>query len=548
MKELNPILKYIFVLWVTITPALGLKAQQKSTDTILNMVLSEPFFYNVVGSFDGKIFAGTSKGIIQIDGKDLISINKESGYITLTNKGNPIISETGISNYRERKYLHLLPYPDQSRDEFHASAQNYFYMCSGGRLYIFDLSPYLYSYANHSIRTISNQFIGTYSGIYRKGVLLNPRTNPNYVDGNIREINGKAFVCYDYLVTLGLNDTSNQLRPLQISEKEEGGIRDIAYSKSDNVYFIFSNQFVYSADTSFSSVQPIYEAKNTKKNINYIGQKGNQHLFTDDTLLFTIWPQQKIDTLALFEEPILAGTVTGLHAYLLSANNVYAYNHNRTVDKINLRIKKAHSIVALSENELVVSSDEGLYLLNTVTKELGPLVNGVEFNRRALYVENGKIIAGSINGLYTLDASRLKDISADIVQRQKDKTAIPSYVYKFIGTGIVIILFLLYLLLNARHQLQKKISQINELSPTSIDRAKIEEYVRNNLTNASLKSVAEHFNTNNSFIYRLLAPDKPGTIISQIRKVMVENMKREGHSATEISLKTGLSKSYISKI
>jgi hypothetical protein len=164
-------------------------------------------------------------------------------------------------------------------------------------------------------------------------------------------------------------------------------------------------------------------------------------------------------------------------------------------------------------------------------------------------MENGKIFAGSINGLYTLNVTRLKEISTDIVNRQNNaNTTVPVYVYVGIATFLLTILILVFFLLRSRKEIRIKTQEVHELNPILIDREKIVEFISNNLPNASLKSIAEHFNTNNSYIYRLLAPDKPGTIISQIRKEVVEKMKKQGKSAAEISIKTGLSRSYISKI
>jgi hypothetical protein len=551
MRMLCLRLKLICGLLAFLVSESELGAQQKGTDTLLNMVLSEPFFYNVVGGVDGSIYVGTSKGIFQLSGKDLKPVSQDRGYVTLAGQGRPVISETGILNYRERKFLHLLPYPEQSRDEFHSGTPRYFYICSGGRLYIFDILPYQYSYPNHSIRTITNQFVGTYSGIYRKGVRLNPKVFPHYVDGYIREINGKAFICYDYLLTIDLKDTLNNMRTLHIGDEEKGGIRDIVCSPVINNYIVFFTNCIYSADSSFAQKKIIYRSLNNKKNITYIGTKvgSNQNLFTDDNFLLGIQGNAKIDTLANLKDPILAGTVVGLHTFLLSGTALYIYYHNKSIEKIGTSLKKAHSLIALSETELIISSDEGLYSLNTVTKELSPLITGIEFNRRALYIENDKIFAGSINGLYTLNVSRLKEISTDIVNSQNNaNTAIPIYVYVGIATFLLTILILVFFLLRTRKEIRIKTRELHELNPILIDREKIVEFISNNLPNASLKSIAEHFNTNNSYIYRLLAPDKPGTIISQIRKEVVEKMKKEGKSAAEISITTGLSRSYISKI
>ncbi|MEY3432276.1 MAG: hypothetical protein RL131_212, partial [Bacteroidota bacterium] len=58
----------------------------------------------------------------------------------------------------------------------------------------------------------------------------------------------------------------------------------------------------------------------------------------------------------------------------------------------------------------------------------------------------------------------------------------------------------------------------------------------------------DHFNTNNSHIYKLIEPEKPGSIIQKLRLEKVIEMRKAGISVSKISEETGLSESYIKKI
>jgi len=151
---------FFIILSIILLSPILVKATNR--DTILNAVISKPYFYNVIKGKDEKIFAGTSDGIFEISGSDLLQYNNQVGYLTADKTGNPIIDLYGISHYSDRQYLHLLPYPDFGREEYHTSSERNFYICSGGRLYIYDLTDYSLSYPLHSIRSISENLVSSY--------------------------------------------------------------------------------------------------------------------------------------------------------------------------------------------------------------------------------------------------------------------------------------------------------------------------------------------------------------------------------------------------
>jgi len=210
----------------------GLSAQNR--DTSLVKMESNPFFFNVSKSPEGDIYVGTSKGIFRIGEKDLEKIDERVGYIGFDANGKLSIEKDGIKNYVERKFLHLLPFPDQSREEFHVGQEDRFYIVSNGILYSYEIVPYKLTFSNSSVRTISPNFVGTYSGIFYRNQKL---TSPTFSDGYIREFDGKAFICYNDLTIRYLpknNESLNEADEIRYGFQSQ--VEDVFHSSLDNSY------------------------------------------------------------------------------------------------------------------------------------------------------------------------------------------------------------------------------------------------------------------------------------------------------------------------
>ncbi len=78
-----------------------------------------------------------------------------------------------------RPYCISSPFPDEKKNEYHAGWVSYFYITSGERMHVYEVRTYGYMYHNHSTRTISKNFIGTYSGIHYRNQLM-PAPFPNF--------------------------------------------------------------------------------------------------------------------------------------------------------------------------------------------------------------------------------------------------------------------------------------------------------------------------------------------------------------------------------
>jgi hypothetical protein len=88
----------------------------------------------------------------------------------------------------------------------------------------------------------------------------------------------------------------------------------------------------------------------------------------------------------------------------------------------------------------------------------------------------------------------------------------------------------------------------DQIQEPKVSREQIEAYIKEKLAEASLKSITENFKITTSQVYSILKPDKPGSIIQELRIEMVVDMRNKGMLTKEIALATGLSPSYIRKL
>lgn len=545
-------LKYSLLLFLWLNSHQKLEAQPK--DTVLNMVLSKPYFYNIVQGKEGAIFAGTSEGIVLIDGVELRHYGSLKGYLTTNRVGEPVIDSGGVQYYKEKKYLRLLPYPElQDREEYHAQKGNYFYLCSGGRLYIFDLVPYEYSYPEHSIRSISKNMVGTYSGVYLNGKKLDAPA-PAYTDGYIREFNGRGFICNYGLSVLEPDALQNgTLLPgvnfISYYTPGKTFINDLFPSPDGRYYYVATENALLRTDYYFKKDTPLYTHTYKDIPVTLITEDPYVLYFTSrEELLVLNYKTGSIRSVLKLKQPILSGIFTEFQKYLLTQNALYRFNSSQQLEKL-ADLEKAHTLAKISGSELVISSDLGLYHFNIASRTLSPIIRGVEFNRKALFRNNEAIFAGSINGLYKIQINDIPLLIEGNKTHLENAGTFTSIVL-LVTVFSVVLLILMILLLRFRKKLKAAtatIANLNEPKAT-ITREKIETFIESNLPIASIKTLMDEFQLNAPQLYVILKPDRPGTLIQQIRLATVKKMREKGQSHEEIAAATGLSISYLKKL
>lgn len=547
-KIQNFILLHLYLIFGNLHAALG-----QNEDTVLNTILSSPYFYNIIQLDQNKVYAGTSEGILEINNLTLRQTDSRIGYITSTKDGIPTIDSTGIFYYEEKKYLHLLPYPEIAREEFHASQGKKFYISSGGRLYIFDIVPYKLKYPFHSVRSISRDLVGTYSGIYLRGKKLLP-PGPEYTDGYIRQFDNRAFICNYGLYVL--EKDAIETGELKLGNnyfiynfKDSKFINDIIQSPDDQYYLIATDNNLIRTDRNFRNDTTLFAHKHKNAPIVFIREDQYSLYFTANNELHQYnFGNGLITKVCTLPNKILGGVASNQQTFLITYNGLYRCKSDLTTEKI-VNIEKSHSIIEISGSELLISSDNGLFLFNSFSKTLSTVIKGVEFNRQALYQEGDIIYAGSLNGLFSFKTSDIPALIKINKSEIKDKNQIRNLL--FIGILFLVIIITAIIIVTRYYKKLKKAEETIETLQTpreSISREKIEAYIQNNLPSASLKTLMDHFKVSAPVIYEELKPDRPGSIIQQLRLKTVIEMREDKKTIEEISEATGLSISYLKKI
>ena len=529
---------------------LGTPTWAQLRDTILYSMSSRPFYYNVLKGGDGRIYAGTSEGVFTLEGAVMKKLNNQIGYLTLNKKGSPAIDHNGIRYHDQSTYARMLPYPTEIRDEYHAGTEEFFYITSAGRMYIFEILPYELRYRNHSVRTTSHNFIGTYSGLYFRGRKLESPSSgfPPFTDGYIRELNGKVFICYSSLVIAEIRQGDSL--PSYWKNLPRGFTflaTDVLFSSYHKKYLVSAKTDLVLMDSALTYASSLYRSNNKDAEVVVLGENRGSVYFASGRDFIQINPtSKKFKTVISLPEPILSGHITNLNHYLLGSQGLYVVRADGNMKKL-IDLAKAHTLLHLGGSEFAISTDAGLFQYNEVSNKLTKLIQGVEFNRRGLYLEGDSLFAGSINGLYVLDAKHLDQL-ADRVAKSSGEQSLPVYFLSLlIGIALIAITFI-YLHYRSRSQLKQIIAETQMASLPKLTREDIETFIKENLAQASLKSIAEKFKTNNAVIYTLLSPEKPGAFINRLRMEQVKRLRKEGKPAREISQLTGFSEYYVRKV
>jgi len=526
----------------------------QSADTSLAVIYAQSFFFNVVEAKDGRVYAGSSDGVFEMQGTEPQRLDSRIGYLKVEADGSIGIDSNGIRFNEQKTFMHLLPYPSEEREETHVSKGHFFYIVSGGRMHVFIARPYEYLYRNHSIRTVSEHLVGTYSGIYYRRARLPDWEYPIFTDGYIREFNGKVFIPYDSLRVYDINPTDSSLVPFR-QLPEEINLRstyDIRYVPKLKWYFIATQNQLLAMDSAMKASKVLHSFDSTEEPvvIVFVTQFIVVFAHGQKVICYYLRGGQK-EVLGTLPENVMDGAISGNNKFILCSSALYALKEKRSFVKL-VDLQKAHTLLCNRDGELVIGTDAGLMHYDVRTGQLSTLVKGVEFNRRALTLLNSRIYAGSINGLYILDNSRLKDIVQQdtILREQPSRTKI----YVGLAFGVLLLSTIILLLLHLRTRFRYKeireqvaAMETEEVKP-KFTREDIEAFIRSDLANASIKSIKERFQTNNAQIYNLLQPEKPGNLINRLRMEIVQEMHTEGALAREIALKTGLSESYVRRI
>ncbi|PQV49469.1 hypothetical protein CLV33_103100 [Jejuia pallidilutea] len=224
-----------------------------------------------------------------------------------------------------------------------------------------------------------------------------------------------------------------------------------------------------------------------------------------------------------------------------------------------LRSQKALALVFISNDELAFSTAKGLFYYNIPNEELKLIIKGLTFSNNTYFIKD-RLIMESKNGMITLNYQEIKNIinGQETSEANMFTTLLKKdFLYLVSVLAIVFVLYSCFLLIKRRQlnftffrgknksfkKEEKKNAVANEVSKEAIL-----TYMQDNIAKVSVSDICEHFELSNRMLYAKLAPDKPGAIISALRKNKLKILIETNTSMKDAASITGFSIHHIKKV
>lgn len=503
---------------------------------VIKKIYEDKVFYNFV-SYENDLYVSSNKGVFKIS---------PAGDLTLFDKSilGPINSIFEKNNNFKIKFESTPElYPNiysNSVTDFAYSEDNVLVIARGKLLIYNNL---LYSFKPiGSVRSISQNAVGTYSGVYING---NKLDKISYTDGQIKEIDSVTFVCYNGLLSYK-NNTETKLynNDNSIRTKGEYGRISNIYDIGGSVYLVISNKGLYYYYLETNDFKLIYESINVivpiKNKINERIKDRKEFHFVDNKRYLSLNINEgKIDVIdkdiKYQINDILESDKDGNDFYAIS-NKQLAHLRRSTkgLELINkFPIKSTAHTISDFNNLIFLTGNNGLSIFDKTKKKIIENYIVDEFNANAVYKNNNTIKFGSIHGVYTID--NLLDLERKLIFR--DFKITDSFRYIYLGVLIFIIIILILF--------RKKYKKTNVTDEQMI--VNIKRFINKNLGNATLKMLESEFQLDYNEMNNLSKEFKPAKYIKESRIELTKKMILSDDSISEISHKTGYSETYLIK-
>lgn len=499
-------------------------------------------YYSVVD--DGEnIFLGTDKGIYKIDqSKNIILFDDQiKGSINSSLKKK----ELNIKFLNPPQFVPLQEEYSNCISDLLIIDKDLF-IISRGKLFVFrelwyNFTPY------ESVRSISKNYIGSYSGIFKDNGLVD---YPTYTNGQIKEFNEVTFICYDGLVEI-INDQVNFIYDYHLDDKKFGRFSNI-FKLSKTHFILISSKGIFLFNKKNNEFKLIYDSNNspvfpTRKIFR------NGYEFREFGFSFAYKNSINLMNLETFEVSKftfdkLSGNIIdivnkGSHYYLISdQKKLYKLsldfnyptdsNRNQIVEVINLHHPK-HTI-EMFDGYIVLTGNNGLSIYDTYNEKLYESLLSEEFNKGSVFLDDKSLKIGGLYGVYSIENFDLN--FKEILQSMPAKSIPINYWMILFFISLILIGMLTYFYISS-------ITLKRSAKENLVD--EIKDYIDKNISEITINSITEKFNLDYNQLYQLNNEFKPGKYISEQRqKIAAQLIKKDKH-LKEISKETGYSQSYL---
>ena len=514
-------------------------AQNKYT---LISMYDDKNYYSIV-DYGENIYLGTDKGIYKVDQSNNIFLFDDQiiGSINSSLKKKDL----NIKFLNPPQFVPLQEEYSNSISDLLIRDKDLF-IISRGKLFVFrelwyNFTPY------ESVRSITKNYIGSYSGIYKDNGLVD---YPTYTNGQIKEFDEVTFICYDGLVEI-INDQVNFIYDYQLDDKKLGRFSNI-FKLSKSHFIVISSKGIFQFNSKNDEFKLIYDSNNspvvpTRKIFR------NGYEFREFGFSFAHKNSFNLMNLETFEvskftfdklsENIVDIVNKGSHYYLISDqkklyklyidfNNPTDSKRNQIVEVINLHHPK-HTI-EMFDGYIVLIGNNGLSIYDTNNGKMYERLLTEEFNKGAVFLDDKSLKIGGLYGVYSFENFDFK--LKNILKNMPSKSMPTNYWMILFFMSLMLIGVLTYLFISSR-------TEKNSVKENLLD--EIKDYINKNISEITINSITEKFNLDYNQLYKLNNEFKPGKYISdQRQKIAAQLIKKDKH-LKEIAEKTGYSQSYL---
>ena len=383
-------------------------AQNKYT---LISMYDDKNYYSIV-DYGENIYLGTDKGIYKIDQSNNIFLFDDQ----IINSINSSLKkkDLNIKFLNPPQFVPLQEEYSNSISDLLIRDKDLF-IISRGKLFVFrelwyNFTPY------ESVRSITKNYIGSYSGIYKDNGLVD---YPTYTNGQIKEFDEVTFICYDGLVEI-INDQVNFIYDYQLDDKKLGRFSNI-FKLSKSHFIVISSKGIFQFNSKNDEFKLIYDSNNspvvpTRKIFR------NGYEFREFGFSFAHKNSFNLMNLETFEvskftfdklsENIVDIVNKGSHYYLISDqkklyklyidfNNPTDSKRNQIVEVINLHHPK-HTI-EMFDGYIVLIGNNGLSIYDTNNGKMYERLLTEEFNKGAVFLDDKSLKIGGLYGVYSFE-------------------------------------------------------------------------------------------------------------------------------------------------
>ena len=530
--------KFLFISFLSLCIEVNF-AQNKYT---LISMYDDKNYYSVVD--DGEnIYLGTDKGIYKID--------QSNNIILFDNLTIGSINSSLKKKELNIKFLKPPPFVPLQEEYLNCISDllirdKDLFIISRGKLFVFRELWYNFT-PFESVRSITKNYIGTYSGIFKGNDLVN---YPTYTNGQIKEFDEVTFICYDGLVEI-INDQVNFIYDYNLDDKKLGRFSNI-FKLSESQFIVISSKGIFLYNTKNDGFKLIYDSYNSpviptrkifrngyefrefgfsfadKNSINLM----NLETFEVSKLTFDKLGENIIDIVNKGPHYYLISEQKKLYKLSIDFSNPTDSERNQIVEVINLHQLK-HTI-EMFDGYIVLTGNNGLSIYDTYNEKLYERVLVEEFNKGSVYLDDKSLKIGGLYGVYSFENFDLN--FKKILQSMPTKSMPINYWMILFFMSLVLIGVLIYLYISGR-------TQKGLVKENLID--EIKDYINKNISVITINAISENFNLDYNQLYQLSNDFKPGKYITKQRQKIVTQLIKKDKNLKEIAEKTGYSQSYL---